>query len=537
MEAVEISIELCMAAHVSLVSELHVARKQYLDGSIPAGFQRTLIIGVGGWVPYKDGRIRIRQVSLEEDSCREISDIGHERIYRTDRLGMPITELVTEPEMHTPQDVADVCDILRHLSRSTGRYRTGPGTGRQDVNVSFRGGERNEIKGVCGTSKIPLLVHNEAFRQVGLLEIKAELADRGVTEESFECHSGPLERVLENTGSGSVRWALANGQRVAGIVLRNYHGLVGHPLGETRTFYDELSDRVRVIACLDEMPNILSSEAGRTSLADDEWELVRNALGATDRDAVIVTWGRDQDLQTAVQEIEIRAREAIVGVPLETRQPMPDGTTRFERILPGPERMYPDTDLPPIEVTDETIAKIEARLNARPWEREAAYGNDHPAEVAARLAISRFAGLYDALTEGAAVQPAEAATLVLVLLKSLERKAYPVHRIDADTLVGIYQAAADGIVVLDAVPLLVEDHLSDLDRPLGDLLSRFTPATEREVASALERALANTRGRAFECDHDRHNWAMGQIMKTLRGRVGGADVRTQVEAGLAEVSS
>ena len=97
------------------------------------------------------------------------------RIYRTDRLGIPLIETVTEPDMRTPQEVAAVAQLLRGLVRSTGRVRTGIGAARQDVNVSVEGGRRVEIKGVSRIPLIPLLVHTEAYRQVALLEIKKNL--------------------------------------------------------------------------------------------------------------------------------------------------------------------------------------------------------------------------------------------------------------------------------------------------------------------------------------------------------------------------
>ncbi|MFO7582124.1 hypothetical protein [Guyparkeria sp.] len=141
-QALDIALEVTMLLGCKLVSEVHIARKQYLDGSIPTGFQRTTILGVDGSIPYGDRRIGIIQLGLEEDACREISDAGHFRTYRTDRLGIPLIETVTMPEMRTPREVADVAEILRWLVRSTGKVRTGIGATRQDVNVSVTGGQR-----------------------------------------------------------------------------------------------------------------------------------------------------------------------------------------------------------------------------------------------------------------------------------------------------------------------------------------------------------------------------------------------------------
>ena len=114
-----------------------------------------------------------------------MSDIGHRRIYRTDRLGMPLIETVTAPDMKTPHEVADVAQLLRRIVRSTGGVRTGLGAAREDVNVSVTGGTRVEIKGVPRIPRIPRLTYNEAMRQWNLLRLRDELARRGVTTPRF----------------------------------------------------------------------------------------------------------------------------------------------------------------------------------------------------------------------------------------------------------------------------------------------------------------------------------------------------------------
>ena len=198
-EALDIALQVTMLLNCNLVSELHIARKQYLDGSIPTGFQRTTILGVDGWIPYKGRRIGIKQLGLEEDACREVSDNGHDRIYRTDRLGIPLIEPVTYPDMRTPTEVAEVAQIIRWLTRSTGRVRRGIGAARQDVNVSVEGGTRVEIKGVSRIPLIPLLVHTEGFRQLALLEIKRELQSRGITHASIQADVYNATELLRGT--------------------------------------------------------------------------------------------------------------------------------------------------------------------------------------------------------------------------------------------------------------------------------------------------------------------------------------------------
>ena len=71
-KALDISIEISLLLGCSIVNELHVSRKQYLDGSIPTGFQRTTIVGLNGSIPLDGNDIEIIQLGLEEDACREI---------------------------------------------------------------------------------------------------------------------------------------------------------------------------------------------------------------------------------------------------------------------------------------------------------------------------------------------------------------------------------------------------------------------------------------------------------------------------------
>jgi len=68
-EALKIATEIALLLKTNIVGELHITRKQYLDGSIPTGFQRTGIIGIEGYIPLNSKKkVRIIQMSLEEDS-------------------------------------------------------------------------------------------------------------------------------------------------------------------------------------------------------------------------------------------------------------------------------------------------------------------------------------------------------------------------------------------------------------------------------------------------------------------------------------
>jgi glutamyl-tRNA(Gln) amidotransferase subunit E len=360
-EALEIAISIALAAKMNIVGEVHITRKQYLDGSIPTGFQRSAIVSVEGELQLKNKKVRLIQMSLEEDSCREISDIGHKRVYKTDRLGMPLIETVTYPDCLTPDELAEAAEYIRFLTRSTGMVRTGIGAAREDVNVSCEGGKRAEIKGVAHIKWIPELSHNESFRQYALLNIREKLKKiipdpskwtidhREITGKESHLHLSPVKAALDR------------GEKVMALNLPGCRGILSHFTQPGRLFADEISDRLKVIACI-EKPNMIHSEETGEMNFNNLFPEVAIWLSAAGDDAQIILWGPEEDIPTALETVDERMRMALEGVPDETRKAFPDGTTMFERVLPGRDRMYPDTDSQPIPVTTELLDRLGMNL-------------------------------------------------------------------------------------------------------------------------------------------------------------------------------
>jgi len=360
-EALNYAIEISLLMHQNIVGELHITRKQYLDGSIPTGFQRTAIVGIEGEIPLKHKKVRIIQLSVEEDSCREVSDIGHERIYTTDRLGIPLIETVTYPDMLTPQEVMEACQVIRFINRSSGKVRVGIGSGRQDVNVSISDGTRVEIKGVSHIKWLAKLTHIEAFRQKALLEIKQTLLKRVNDPEKWQPIFKQLSFDVSDIAYPPIKQAMDRGWKLIACNLPEFKGILSFFMQPGKTFADEIEGRLKVIACL-ERPNMVHSEDMNPVFNEDMLKKRSSLLHSKDNDAQIVFWVPEEDVNTAIETIEERCRLAFEGVPNETRKALDDCTTIFERVLPGADRMYPDTDSAPIPVPDELIKTIRENL-------------------------------------------------------------------------------------------------------------------------------------------------------------------------------
>jgi glutamyl-tRNA(Gln) amidotransferase subunit E len=525
-EALDIALGISLLYGCAMVDEIHIARKQYLDGSIPTGFQRTTIVGVDGKVPYQDREIHIVQVGLEEDSCREVSDIGHRRTYVTDRLGMPLIETVTGPDMKTPQQVAEVGELLRRMARSTGRVRTGMGAARQDVNVSVTGGTRIEIKGVPRLPRIPLLTYNEAMRQWNLLRLREELHKRGVTAESFKSTTEDVTKLLRRTRYQPISSTIASGGVVNCVVLRSFKGLLRWQTQTDTYFSREVSDRVRVISCLTTLPNIIHSDSTSETLATSEWQAIKKAAGATDNDTIVIVWGDKQDAESGAREIAIRAKEAAVGIPSETRQALRDGTNGFERILPGPDRMYPDTDLPPKPISDERLARIRATLPQYVWEREAWYNNlGIPKDTVQPLTISRFAPLFELLVKEWNINPTVASVALIQWVKRLRKKNNNIAGLTVQMMKEIFLAYKNGAIAREGI-FVAMHHATNSQNFSTDTLPMICQEKEQlEVIKTCEQEISKV---ALRNSEKRAEVLMGSVMEKLRGRIDGATVAKRV---------
>ena len=454
-EAIDVAIELCLTMNMDIIDEVHIARKQYLDGSIPTGFQRTAIVGVNGWLPFKGRQLTVTHVSIEEDSCREVKDKGHQIIWRTDRLGMPLTETVTGPELLTPHEVRDAILLCGMVARSTGRVRTGIGASRQDVNVSVRGGERCEIKGVPRAGYAVKLVHNEGLRQHNLLKIREELRQRGLFQPaSIRMTRYDVSDVFADVDLGFAQRALQAGGKVYAVKIEGVAGIAQHPTQPDTTFLDELRGRVRVIACLDEAPIVLSgAQMPEFGNKHRILERLRKRVRPGENDDFFIVFGSEEDCRTAAEEIRLRFCDATVGVPKETRQALPGGFTTFERILPGPDRMYPDTDSPPTRVTKERVAEAQSRLRPAPWDRIERYQSWRVPEETAHYLIRRGgAEIVDAVVEKTGVDGLFAAITLGQRVKALQRAGIPVKRLGVSEWVQIFDRFTDGRIPREAVP-------------------------------------------------------------------------------------
>ncbi len=179
-DALKIALQISLLLNCEIVPVSQIMRKTVIDGSNTSGFQRTVQIARNGYVETKQGKIGIEGVFLEEDAARIISrdKENNKIVYRLDRLGIPLVEIATAPDIKTPKQAREVALQIGEILRAC-KVKRGIGTIRQDVNISIANGKKQrkriEVKGVQEPRLIQKVIENEAKRQLELIKKKKNI--------------------------------------------------------------------------------------------------------------------------------------------------------------------------------------------------------------------------------------------------------------------------------------------------------------------------------------------------------------------------
>ncbi len=390
---------------------VQVMRKTVVDGSNTSGFQRTALISRGGIIETSEGDVRIDNISLEEDACKIVSENSEEKIYKLDRLGIPLIEIGTAPDIKTPQQCQETAEKLGMYLRSLPGVKRGLGTIRQDVNVSIKGGARIEVKGAQDLKMIPDLVRLEIKRQLELLKLKDEL--RGVRLDKLEIVE--LNVLLKDATSKILKKTLDNNGKILGMKLSNFSGLLGRELQPGYRLGTEFSGRAKIKAGVggifhsDELPNY--------GITESEVKLIRKKLKCTPHDAFILVADKEVKAKRALEAVYERAEELFTGVPKEVRKAQPDGTTTFMRPMPGAARMYPETDVPLVKTN------VEVNLPELLEEKIKRYQEDFKLSYdLAKFVARRNFSLFEEIVEKSKLKPAFIAETLTSMPLEIKRK-------------------------------------------------------------------------------------------------------------------
>ncbi|HIP56957.1 MAG TPA: Glu-tRNA(Gln) amidotransferase subunit GatE [Ignisphaera aggregans] len=532
-EALAVAIAIAKAFHARLVDEIHVMRKIVIDGSNTTGFQRTAIVAVDGYIDDEEGPVRIQTIALEEDAARKIEERDGLVVYSLDRLGIPLIEISTAPDIRSPQQAKRVAEKIGLVLRLTGKVKRGIGTVRQDINLSIRGSPKVEIKGVQRLELIPKVIENEVRRLYGLLMIRDELQRRGVkADDVLKQEPIDVTEILKECPSKLLKNAVKRGARIYAIKLPKFSGLLGVELQPGRRFGTELADYakqwagVQGIIHSDELPNYGIDEPYISKL--------REVLCASDEDAFVLIADEPSKAKYALEIVRWRAAMAINGIPKETRAANDDGTTRYLRPQPGAARMYPETDVPPVRIDEKLLEEALRYVPPDPSEkiREliSKYGLSY--DLAKQIITSDYMQLFETMVSKYGIDPTLAASIFTTLAGELRKEGLDIDSIDDESFMILAEALSRYGLPKDAVLICLKElargrRFKDAETMIKEL--GLTKASESEIRHVVREVIETYRSEISQRGERAFSFIMGKVMARLRGRADGRVVASIVK--------
>jgi glutamyl-tRNA(Gln) amidotransferase subunit E len=518
IEALEIALQFSLMANASPIDEVQIMRKTVVDGSNTGGFQRTSVVSLGGKIEAAGITYNLEQVAIEEDAARKIREDENTITYRLDRLGIPLIEVTTAPEIYTPEEAYNVASRIGTILRATGRVRRGIGTIRQDINVSIKDGAIIEIKGAQDLGMLKTIVEYEAQRQASLLEIAEILHNRCIKPSDLTKDIRDVSEVFIDTKSKILANALKKGDKIFAVRLKGFNGLIGMELCPNRRLGTEMSDHakfiggVRGIFHTDELPGY--------KITQDKVNILKSILDAKQYDAVVIVADNEGKSKAALIAVVDRAVKAIDGVPAETRSANPDGTTRYTRPRPGAARMYPETDIKPVQVKPEVIDDLIERLPEMPEVKLARYqkGYNLNEKLAKQVIDSDYISLFKKLASDGVSSTLLAVTLTEDLTK-LRRDGVSIEELSDESITETFVLVKEGITAKESIPEILEylaENPSSSAKQSLEILG-LEMLSEEE----LEYLITQEVKRGLPLIKDRGMKAMGSLMGVVMGKVRG----------------
>ena len=525
-EAVDISIILASLMNMKVVDEFHTMRKQVIDGSNTSGFQRTGILATDGYVETEYGDVTIETLGLEEDAARRIGEEDGKIVFRLDRLGIPLAEITTSPDMHHPLQVKAVAYQLGQILRSTSVKR-GLGTIRQDLNISIKEGSRIEVKGVQDLDLMPTIVENEVQRQLNLIDISKQLQERGacVEEEIID-----VTKYLENTESKVIQNSLAKENScILAIKLRKFNGLIGREIQPGKRLGTEFSEHGKKMGVsglfhTDELPAY--------GIVQEEVDTLRDILELDEDDAFILVAEEKTKAHNALLEIIKRAKQSLEGVPEETRRAQDDGNTQYLRPLPTASRMYVETDIPTEIIEKERVKKIASNLPELPVVKKERIEKEYKLseDLAKQLVQRNRADLFEEIKkELPSMDSVKIASDIVYTIKDLKRDGYDITKLTKDALVEVFSLVDNDVIPAAETEVILKDVCNDISPRDSVKNNNLEKLSDDIIVYTIKEIIEENKNMIEQRKMGAMGPLMGKAMAKFKGKADGQTVSNVIK--------
>jgi len=258
-----------------------------------------------------------------------------------------------------------------------------------------------------------------------------------------------------------------------------------------------------------------------------------------DEDGFLIIAGEDPKLDYAVGSIIKRIRDAINGVPAETRAATQDGETIFLRPRPGASRMYPETDIPSISVMPEEI-KLAVENIPKSWDESIAeiqQKYDLNPQLSEQIFDSEYTELFEKICENKKNSPNFVASILCSSITNLERQGLDVTLLKPEYIIESFELLASDKIPKESLEIIFENIMSGKSGNVKTAMQNtdVSSMNEDELNGILDKIIQNNMELVKKLGENAVTTMMGIAMKEVRGKASGKMVNDLLRKKISEL--
>jgi glutamyl-tRNA(Gln) amidotransferase subunit E len=391
-------------------------------------------------------------------------------------------------------------------------------------------------------------------RQYGLIVIAQKLKEGNVDVRKVGDRIEDVSDILGRAPSRIVKKILDGGGLIIAIKVPGFAGMIGfepyndirlgRELGKLVKFYD-----IDGVFHSDELPNY--------GITEKEVAAVKQRLQMNDNDAFVILGGPNDKVKFASDAIIRRLKAAVDGVPAETRAATPDGKTLFLRPRPGAARMYPETDILPIAITDSMLLSLADKV-PRHWDEivdSLAKKYNLNKKLASQIFDSDYLSVFEEIASKTKVQPTFIASKLTEDLTSLQRQGLDASVLTDEVIKDIFTRLDNGSIIKESVVLIFEklmkkeptivkivnEQVNVKEAVKAKTVNEAIEAagvssiSDEELSKGLDRIISDNMTIVKEKGMNALNTLMGRAMAEYRGKADGQKVNAMLKNKISKM--
>jgi glutamyl-tRNA(Gln) amidotransferase subunit E len=257
-------------------------------------------------------------------------------------------------------------------------------------------------------------------------------------------------------------------------------------------------------------------------------EQVTKLLKLNDKDGYVIIAGEKSKINFAIDSVINRIKEAKKGIPTETRQATATGETVYLRPKPGASRMYPETDIPPIILSEEEIKNSKTNV-PKSWDeslQELQQKYQLNTQLAEQIFDSEYLNLFEKICTNKKNSPNFVASTLYSTITNLQRKGLDSNLLKPQEIIKSFEFLTTGKISKESMEIIFELIMSGKTKSVEESIdkSSLKNIDGEELDHILEKVINDNMNILQAQGHHAVGALMGIAMKSVRGKASGEKI-------------